>query len=122
MNTSVTGVGSTRMCYGIKKHVFPLYGFSSCNPRPNEKKLIDIIEFHCNKLQWYKIYGNLARNFKVNGILSVNFSIFQTFSNSEVYIRVGLTTRSSSSKLVPVVFLLPLVYYLRKHLSLSISN
>ena len=54
-------------------------------PRPNEKKLIDIIEFHCNKLQWYKIYGNLARNFKVNGILSVNFSIFQTFSNSKVY-------------------------------------
>ena len=41
--------------------------------RPNEKKLIDIIEFRCNKLQWSKIYGNLARNFKVNGILSKLF-------------------------------------------------
>ena len=36
--------------------------------------------------------------------------------------RVGLTAPSSSSKVLPVVFLLPLVYYLRKHLSLSISD
>ena len=38
------------------------------------------------------------------------------------YIREGLITRSSSSKLLPLVFLLPLIYYLRKHLSLSISD
>ena len=36
--------------------------------------------------------------------------------------RVGLTAPSSFSKLVPVVFLFLLVYYLRKHLSLSISD
>ena len=36
--------------------------------------------------------------------------------------RVGLTAPSSSSKVLPVVFLLPLVYYLRKHLSLSILD
>ena len=36
--------------------------------------------------------------------------------------REGLITQSSSSKLLPLVFLLPLVYYLRKHLSLSISD
>ena len=36
--------------------------------------------------------------------------------------RPGLIAPSSSSKLLPVVFLFHLVYYLRKHLSLSISD
>ena len=77
---------SGRMCYEIQKTYVHLVWLVIMQPRTHEKKLIDIIEFQCNKLQSSKIYGNLARNFKVNGILSINFSSFQIFFNSKVYI------------------------------------
>ena len=55
-------------------------------------------------------------------VLTKVSEIKNTCSCVHVYTREGLITRSSSSKLLPLVFLLPLVYYLRKHLSLSISD
>ena len=78
----VTGIRSIECS---KNMCSPCMGCHHAIARPNEKKLTDIIEFRCNKLQWLKIYGNLARNFKVNGILSkLNFSSFQIFFNSKV--------------------------------------
>ena len=64
--------------------MFSLYAPSSCNlRRPNEKKLIDIIEFQCNKLQPAEIYGNLARNFEINGMSSTkSFSFYHVFFHS----------------------------------------
>ena len=60
-------------------------------------------------------YQHFTENFN-----ALALSIFYNLSADQF--RVGLTAPSSSSKPVPVVLLFLLVYYLRKHLSLSILD
>ena len=48
--------------------------------------------------------------------------LLHIFREMKLTSRVGLTAPSMWSKFVPLVFMLPLVYYLRKHLSLSILD
>ena len=48
--------------------------------------------------------------------------VYALLTSYILYIRVGLTAPSSSSKVLPVVFLFLLVQKVRKHLSLSISD
>ena len=48
--------------------------------------------------------------------------VIQKQTKKRMCSRLGLITQSSSSKLLPVVFLFQLVRYLRKHLNLSILD
>ena len=101
MKTSV--VVGIRSIECSKNMCSPCMGCHHAIARPNEKKLTDIIEFRCNKLQWSKIYGNLARNFKVNGILSkLNFSSFQIFFNSKVPLYRDISRVQNLKILFPV--------------------
>ena len=107
-------VGHIKWCIMHLELAFPICGRRNTNT-------VLTLAFHvhaiwlitkCTRVVIQAVWGNIWSCTQFN----------LTFPHCALHGREGLITRSSSSKLLPLVFLLPLVYYLRKHLSLSISD